>query len=113
CGDAPFRARRIANRDTAIAGGVGPILQVKIELTEIVARGVKPGLRIYPTLELAGRGQRTAGHELLAQVGDALAEDRAVGHHGPLTVTDDFPAVQVLAVEQRLGVCRTGNGAKE
>src|SRR5436190_1585580 len=56
--DAPLRARAVADGDTAVACGLGPIFQMQIELTEIAAPGVKPRLRIHPALELLWSRQR-------------------------------------------------------
>src|SRR5437773_6465840 len=102
--DAPLRARGVAYGDAAVARSLGPIFKVQIELAEIAAPGVEPGLRIHPALELLWSRQRASRGKHLAQVADSLAEQRAVRHYGPLAVTDRFPAVQILAVEQRLPV---------
>ena len=100
-------ARHVANRDAAVSGGLRPILQVQIEFAEIVASRVEPRLRIHPCFELLRRRKRPAGNKHFTVVADALPQQRSVGHHGPLPVADDFPSIQVLAVEEGLFVgCR-------
>ena len=101
---APFGARRIADRDAAIAGTFREVLHMQVEFAEVIARGVEPRLRVHPSFEGLRRSQRTAGDELLEQIGGALSHDCAVGEYGPLAVADDLPPVQILSVKQRLGV---------
>ncbi len=97
-------ARRVANGDPAVAGGLRPVFQVQVELPEIVAPGVEPGLSVRPALELHGRVERSAGNQHFAQVRDPLAEQRAIGHHCPLAIADDFPSIEIFAVEHGLPI---------
>ena len=77
---------------------------MQVEFAEIVAPGVQPGLRVHPAAELLGSGEGAARREQLAEIAGALSDQGAVGEDGPLSVADDLPAVEVLAVEQRFQV---------
>src|SRR5260370_10938689 len=102
--DAPLRARAVADGDAAVTRGLGPILQMQIELAEIASPGVEPRLCIHPALELLWSRQRATRSKHLAQVADSLAEQRAVRHHSPFAVADHFPPLQILAIAQQLPV---------
>src|ERR1700694_4684237 len=88
--DAPLRARGIADRYAAVTCSLGPIFQMQVELAEIFALGIEPRLRVDPALELLRRRQRTARRQHFAIVSDALAEQSAFRHHGPLAIADHF-----------------------
>lgn len=80
-------SRGVANGHAAVSPVASPVFEVKVEFVKVLA-GVEPGLMD------AARG--------------ALAEDRAIAHHVPETVSNDFPSIEISRVGE---ICPAGGGS--
>jgi hypothetical protein len=107
-GQCVLGARGVANGYTAIAARWIQVFGVKIEFIEI-DRGVEPGLRPGPGIKLFARDRSLFERVVVG----ALAKEGAVFENGPGAVTTDFPAVEILAVEEGVPVLGGEEGGGE